>query len=134
MKAEVARPFDDMSNDIIPQQKRNVNYETKKERGANFNQDFTKEVVDRLAAALNPYRLAMNAQIDRQGVQRMEEKIVDELLSDDEFKYTSSEQVAEENGGADFSKTFDNMTPDERQVQNSNIVVTLFQTDTEYIS
>jgi len=28
LKAEVARPFDDMSNDIIPQQKRNVNYET----------------------------------------------------------------------------------------------------------
>ena len=66
MKAEVARPFDDMSNDIIPQQKRNVNYETQKERGANFNQDFTKEVVDRLAVAPDPYRLAMNTQVDRQ--------------------------------------------------------------------
>ncbi|MBQ3084229.1 MAG: hypothetical protein IJC46_02080 [Clostridia bacterium] len=46
------------SEKILPQQKRIVNREIKKERGANFNQDFTKEVVGRLAVALNPYRLA----------------------------------------------------------------------------
>jgi len=84
--AVVAQHIGVTSNEMLSQQKRIVNREIKKERGANFNQDFTKAVADRLAVALNPYRLAMNAQIDRWGVQRMEERIVDELLSDDEFR------------------------------------------------
>ncbi len=85
---------------------------------------FTQEVVDRLAAALDPYRLAMDLQTEQQGDLTADERIVDEIFNDDndggdedsggEFRYVSSEQVAEENDGADFSKTFDNMTPDER--------------------